>query len=110
MSMACYKSCDIRELGGQRHHRVREVVAACARLQSHVTCEHNRVRAFALRFYNCMSGGFDGVLKIDSNGKFPRKPERHARRSDSNNCDFDALNFLNDKWLNLCERMLGIGG
>src|SRR5918996_2886759 len=109
MSMARYESCDIGELGSQRHHRVRKVIAACARLQSHVTREHNRICAFAVRFGNCPAYRLNGILKIDSNGKLPWKPERHARRCDSDNCDFDALNFLNDKWLNFCERMVRIG-
>src|SRR5262245_59468215 len=106
MSMTRYESCDIRKLGGQCHHRVRKVIAACARFQSHVTREHNRVRAFSLRFRNCPTYRLNGILKIDSNGKLPRKPERHARRFDSDNIGFDALNFLNDEWLNLCKRML----
>src|SRR5215471_18930433 len=110
MSMACYKSCDIRELGGQRHHRVRKVIAACARLQSHVTCEHNRVRAFALRLGNCATYRLNGMLKINSNRKLPWKPKRHPRSCDSNNCDLDALDVPNDKWFNLRKRMLRIGG
>src|SRR5215471_284753 len=109
MSMARYESCDVRELGCQRHYCVREVIAAGARLEPHVTCEHNRVRAFAVRFRNCAAYRLNGILKINSNRKLPWKPERHAWRCDSDNRDFDALNLLHDKWLNLCERMLRIG-
>src|SRR5262245_35548475 len=109
MSMARYERCDIRELGSQRHHRVRKVIAARARLQSHVTCEHNCVRAFRFRFRNCAAYRLNGMLKLDSNRKLPRKPERHARGRDSDNCDFDASDFLYDEWLNFCERMLRIG-
>src|SRR4029079_584677 len=105
MSMARYESCDIRELGGHRHHRVRKVIATRARLQSHVTCEDNRVRAFAFRFRYCAPHRLNRMFKIDSNRKLPRKPERHARCCDSDNCDFDALDFFNDEWLNLCERL-----
>ena len=79
MRMAGDERCDIRKFGSQCHHRVRKVIAACARLQSHVTCEHNRVRAVALRFRNCAAHRLDGMLKIDSARKLPRKPERHAR-------------------------------
>src|SRR4051794_4578738 len=108
MSMARYESCDVREFGSHRHHRVREVIATSARLQSHVTCEDNRVRAFAFRFRYCAAHRLHRVLKIHSNRKLPWKPERHARRCDSDKCYFDALNFFNDEWLNLCERMLRI--
>src|SRR5262249_24635261 len=109
MSMAGYESCDIRKLGSQSHHCVRKIIAARARLQSHVACEHNRVRAFAVRFRNCAAYRLNGMLKIYPNGKLARKPERHARCCDSDNSDFDAANFLNDEWLDLCERMLRIG-
>src|SRR5262245_6209877 len=109
MSVASYESCDIRELESQRQHRVRKVIAAGARLQAHVTREHNRVCAFAVRFRNCAAYRLNGILKIDSNRTFPWKPKRHTGRRDSNNCDFDARNFPNNKWLNFCERMLRIG-
>src|SRR6516162_8682645 len=109
MSMARYKSCDIRKLGSQSHHCVRKVIAARARLQSHVTCEDNRVCAFAVYFRNCSPYRLNRMSKINPDRKLPRKPKRHARRCDSDNSDFDARNLLNEEWLNLCERMLGIG-
>src|SRR5262245_52949705 len=108
MSMARNESRAIRELGSQGHDRVRKIIAAGPRLQSHVTCKHNRVRAFAFRCHNCATYGLNRMLKIDSNGKFAWKPERHTRRCDSDNCDFDSLNLLKDKWLNFRERMLRI--
>src|SRR3982751_4317230 len=98
MSMARYESCDVRELGSHRHYRVREVIATRARLQSHVTCEDNRVGAFAFRFRYCAAHRLKGILKIDSNRKLPRKPESHPRRCDSDDCDFDAPDFFNDEW------------
>src|SRR3954464_4317848 len=103
MSMARYENCDIRKLGSHRHHRIREVIATRTRLQSHVTCEDNRVRALAFRFNNRTPYRLHRILKINSHRKLPRKPERHARRCDSDNCDFDPFDFLNDEWLNLCE-------
>src|SRR5215813_10062442 len=109
MSMARNKSCDIRELGSQRHHRVRKVIAARAWLQSHVTCEHNRVRAFALRLDNCAAYRLNGLLKIDSNRKLPWKPKRHPRSCDPNNCDLDSLDVPNDKRFNVRKWMLRIG-
>src|SRR5215217_2745485 len=109
MSMARYESGDIRKLGSQGHYRIRKVIAGCARLQPHMSSEHNRFRAFTLRFDDCAPHRFNGMLKIDSNGKLPWKPERHAGRCDSDNCNLDAVNFPNDKRLNLPERMLRIG-
>src|SRR5215471_4623641 len=109
MGVARYENCDLRKLGSQCHHRVRKVIAARARLQSHVTCQHNRVRAFAVRFRNCAAYRLNRMLKIEPNRKLPRKPERHTWCCDSDNSDFDTCNFLNDEWLNPCEGMLEIG-
>ena len=66
MSMTGDEHCDIRKFRSQCHHSVRKIIATRARLQSHVTCEHNRVCAFALRFCNCAANRLNRMLKIDS--------------------------------------------
>src|SRR5436190_12752426 len=108
MRMTGNENSNLRKFGSQRHHRVGKVVPACARLESHMTSEQNGIRAVSLCLRNCPAHRLNGMRKLESRRKLPRKPERHARCRDADYRDFNSQDFLHDHWLNVCHWMFPI--
>src|SRR6266436_1111711 len=109
MRMTRDEDRNIRKFRSQRRDAVREIIAAGAWFQTHVTCEHNRICPFTLCSCYRATNGFDRLLKIDSPRKFARKPKRHPRRRDPNDRKLNPREFLQDEWVDFCERMFRIG-
>ena len=91
MRMAGDKHCYLRKFRRQRHYCIGKIITAGARLESHVTRYHDRVRASAFRPRDRTANGLDRMPKIKSPGKFRPKPKHHPRRGDADDCEFDAL-------------------
>ena len=87
----------------------RPVFATGARLQAHMTRQHHSICAFSLGLRNRAAHGLNGVLKANVAGEFRRKPKRHPRCGDSNDCDFDSCDLLQNERLNFRERMFRVG-
>src|SRR6266496_4705363 len=108
MRMAGDKHCDLRKFRRQSHYCIGKIIATSARLESHVTCQHDRVRASVFRPRNRAANGLDRMPKIKSPGKFGPKPKRHPRRGDADDCEFDTRNLLQNERLNFCKWMVCI--
>src|SRR6266566_6511948 len=65
--------------------------------------------AFTLCSHNRATDRLDRLLKIDSPGKFPRKPKRHPGCRDPYDRQFDPRDFLQNGRLNFCVWMFRIG-